>query len=776
MTLSVERAWNTWIGSVAGNMVHLPSGFALRVSIFDGDIGSLEDFRDALARRGSHIELGAHTMRGELVEFLLAHGNSHISVSFAKATPFLIVGHVDFKEVSEWNPHKWVNLEVGYSSEFPQPEHSGVLPAIEAGSRTVRLEPHDGSRDVPMISSRWRSQEFRVTTSVRPTSCDVYPSRADLEEDYEARGAGFVRPASNVPGTWAAFRFNLEGVHSFSFTAAQSADGTEAACQAVAAIDDVSSVIARERRQAELPSEAVRAVRDVVAWNTVWDPVVSSPYTCLTRNWLKNLDGRSIWLTDVSYNAFLAATAGEWELAHENLDEVLSGQQANGLVPGLMAGSTEWVDRTQFPVLSYITWRTHLITGNVAKLIDYYPALRRYQLWQYACRDGNRNGLLEHGSQLVGLALNAGTRWAAINESGMDNLPVFDDAVYDPTTQTLDFEEVGHNSFLVLGFEMLANMAMALGLTEDARHFSAERERVSRLVQTQLWDEDRRIFAGRLWSGKFATHLSPTSFYPLIAGIATEEQASILIKEHLLNPEEFWGEIVIPTTPRSDPVAADNAYWRGRVWPPLNFFVWDGLRRYGYWEEASELAARSWELFNTGWSSHRHAHENFQMSATDRCDWPNSDEFYSWGAMMPLMAALEMAEASPWHGVTLVPGARPAALRRPGEDLSLETDPSTSSLILRKGSSVVCSVTGPRRLTDISIEANRFALRAETDSATPRSPISIRIPSESLRRLIAVLVDGQTIDIGEISHNGIVSARNGERSTHFEVILSPRPL
>lgn len=771
MTLSVDRAWNTWSGSVPGNMIHLPSGFAARVSVFDGDFGSLEDFHDRLDRKGSHIELGNHMMNGELVEFVLCHSNLHVDVSFAKVTPFLIVGTVRFREVSRWNAHIWLNLEVGYSDDFPAPDENLTLGALDSGSRHVWAQPSDARGNAPMLASRWRSQEFRVTTSARPTRCDIYPSRSELEQDYEVRGAGFVRPPT-TRGRWAAFRYNVEGTHSFDFVIAQGPDGPKTAQSALEALGDAPAVVSRRRAEAELGSAPNRAVRDVVAWNTVWDPATASPYTCLTRNWLKGLGGRSIWLTDVMYNALLAAVAGDWQLADENLDEVLSGQQASGLVPGLVAGSTEWVDRTQFPVLSYIVWRTYLLTGNLTKLASHYPVLRRYQDWQYAERDGNGNGLLEHGSEPIGLALNAGSRWAAINESGMDNLPVFDDAVYDDNTHTLDFEEVGHNSFLVLGYEMLANIARALGRTDEASELSAEQRRLAQLVRDRLWDDERRVFAGRLWSGRFATHLSPTSFYPLVAGIASEEQARILVEEHLLNPDEFWGGSVIPTTPRNDPVARDNAYWRGRVWPPLNFFVWEGLRRYGYFELASELAERSWHLFDTGWSSRRHAHENFQMWETDNCDWPDSDGFYSWGAMMPLMASLEVADANPWYGVTLSAQAGAAVLARPGETLCLVPGEVPRSVKLVLNGLPVCTVIGCSLLSNVAVDKSSITFRCGLGSIPAPQSLRVVLEPERRSRLRALMVNGQSADIATLAGDDGATWPGSIAPTQLEMLFS----
>ena len=51
-----------------------------------------------------------------------------------------------------------------------------------------------------------------------------------------------------------------------------------------------------------------------------------------------------------------------------------------------------------------------------------------------------------------------------------------------------------------------------------------------------------------------------------------------MMEKHLLNPDEFWGEWVIPAIARDDPAFQDQNYWRGRIWGPMNYLVYLGLR------------------------------------------------------------------------------------------------------------------------------------------------------------------------------------------------------
>src|SRR6516225_9368081 len=82
----------------------------------------------------------------------------------------------------------------------------------------------------------------------------------------------------------------------------------------------------------------------------------------------------------------------------------------------------------------------------------------------------------------------------------------------------------------------------------------------------RLWSDSDGIYENRFWDGRFSKHLSPTNFYPMFAGIATQEQAERMVREHLLNPQEFWGTYVAPTIARNDPAFKDQFYWRGDIW------------------------------------------------------------------------------------------------------------------------------------------------------------------------------------------------------------------
>jgi glycogen debranching enzyme len=127
----------------------------------------------------------------------------------------------------------------------------------------------------------------------------------------------------------------------------------------------------------------------------------------------------------------------------------------------------------------------------------------------------------------------------------------------------------------------------------------------------------------------------------MLAKAATPQQADRMVKEHLLNPNEFWGDWVIPSIARSDPAFRDQEYWRGRVWGPMNYLIYLGLRNYDQPAARRQLAQKSLALFEKEWTANGHVHENYNAVTGAGDDVHSSDRFYHWGALLGLIADRE---------------------------------------------------------------------------------------------------------------------------------------
>ncbi|MSP83444.1 MAG: hypothetical protein EXQ94_11090 [Alphaproteobacteria bacterium] len=326
-----------------------------------------------------------------------------------------------------------------------------------------------------------------------------------LGEEYREHGY-FYLASRDAKGPVAALRYNLEEMPRHRFAVAV---GGIAAARAALAGEGPRGEPARHQGSG---AGGLDAIRDVVGWNTVWDPVNRRSYTSLSRNWVaQKFGGFGVWLDDVFYHGLMASLIDP-RVARDNVNAVLAGATPAGNLPCLLTGNDAWVDRSQPPIGAFVTWLLYLRTSDLSLLERAYPPLRANHEWWWRKRDGNKNGLLEYGTSPVGRGLYRGTKLAAKDESMMDNSPVHDEAKLVEATWTLDCEDVALNSLLALDGEMLGLMGRALG--EDMAAVAARTQRLKARIAAELWDSDRQVFANRLWSGRFVRSLAPTSFFP----------------------------------------------------------------------------------------------------------------------------------------------------------------------------------------------------------------------------------------------------------------------
>ena len=95
----------------------------------------------------------------------------------------------------------------------------------------------------------------------------------------------------------------------------------------------------------------------------------------------------------------------------------------------------------------------------------------------------------------------------------------------------------------------------------------------------------------------------------------------------------------MPSIARNDPAFKDQEYWRGRIWPPMNYLVWLGLENYRSTlakEAREDLARRSLRILMDEWRTKGHIHENYSGIDGENDPAPNSDRFYFWGGLLGL--------------------------------------------------------------------------------------------------------------------------------------------
>ncbi len=400
-------------------------------------------------------------------------------------------------------------------------------------------------------------------------------------------------------------------------------------------------------------------VRRALAWNIIWDAEKNRIICPVSRNWAYDWGGWVLFDWDTFFTALLASFFNK-DLAYKIAASILDEVTEEGFVPNYSSPSGKTIDRSQPPVGSYCILKLHKIHPNHEFLKEAYPKLKRWHTWWIKNRDCNKDGLLEWGTgrgKVVRAPAftdsSAGTLAAALFESGLDNSPMYDDVSLIECRndcKVMNLTDVGLNALYALDSWALSIISKEIGISSDSEVFEEEYEDLKRKMNNVLWCEELGIYLNKYWNGEFSRVLSPTLFYPLLAGIVPLEKARRMIKEHLLDEKEFWGEYVIPSVSRNHSSFEDQEYWRGRIWAPMNYLVAEGLRRYGFYDVSFSVSEKSLKLFLKEWREETHVHENYNATSGEGDDVISSEPVYTWGALLGYLPIQEIVDVEIWGG------------------------------------------------------------------------------------------------------------------------------
>jgi putative isomerase len=393
-------------------------------------------------------------------------------------------------------------------------------------------------------------------------------------------------------------------------------------------------------------AEAYTAVEAGIAWNLVYDPRFDRVVSTVGRLWNEEYGGYCLFGWDNFFLAYMASLFSR-DLAYANVLEHLRGATDEGFIPNDDRGNgSKSFDRSQPPVGAIMVREVYKKYPERWLLEATFDDLLAWNRWWMKRR--LNGGLLSYGSHEAEnpfLEPATQTKRTARYESGMDDSPMYEGVPFNKQTNTLELQDVGLTSLVIADSRALVEMAEVLGREAEAAEL---RERAATLSGNleQLWDEETGLYLNRRTdTGQLSHRLSPTLFYPLLAGVPDAERAQRMVADHLLNPEEFWGDWVVPSIARNDPAFEQQRYWKGAVWPPLNFLTYLSLRQAWFREEATELAAKSLALLLAEWQRQGYVSENYSaITGTGDDQRLSSDRFHSWGALLGIMAFVEAGE------------------------------------------------------------------------------------------------------------------------------------
>ncbi len=440
----------------------------------------------------------------------------------------------------------------------------------------------------------------------------------------------------------------------------------------------------RRPRSSGAAEGLVESVTDNLMWTVLLQPETGRLYAPAGRRWIfpkpgggaprdgapenkvreraPATDDWTVFGWDSFFNALALATASG-RLAWDALLAGVESRYPNGNVPNWRSRRGGTPDRSQPPVGSFAALKLHLTCPDEGALAAAWPGLLAWSDWWVAekggrpRREGLSPGLLAWGSdtalvpgdeQVPEWEAGASGHQRAAWESGQDDLPLWDGVEWDPQRGVLAMSAVDLCSYRALDLECLSRIARILGHSAAAERLEAERRRLIETMNRVLWSEGAGLYLDELPGDRHSPRVAASNFLPLIAGVPSARRARRMVGV-LRDPARFWGACVLPTISRDDPAFDDQQYWRGSIWPPMNYLVLQGLRRYGFDELASDLAWMGALMFLADRRRTGFCRENFDA----RSGRGRGRRFQSWGPLFALGAIEEFVDACPWRGLRI---------------------------------------------------------------------------------------------------------------------------
>ena len=583
----LAKGWNTWDTRSVLSHVLLPEGFGLHLQLKDSQSGDI--LKEALIGRGNygskeHVTPGPHAYDGSYTELEVEWRNIHVRVQSAsqKNELYLLI-------------------------------------------TPIRSVPGDSLIIVPQML--WdREGEISIDQNLMTGQSPLRTTRVYVNGDQ------WVTSPENV-------RISLGQVIAITSGTSKSLEDVENT------ISQAKASLEKGKSKFNKTPELFNAMQTVLAWDLIYEPTHDRVIAPVSRTWNVGWEGWILFDWDTYFAAYMFSLDNK-EHAYANAIAITKEITENGFIPNFGSARCTSEDRSQPPVGSFVVKEIYRKYQEKWFLLEVFDELLSWNCWWADSRDVGGymcwgSDPYEHGELPAWLERGIGTKKGAKWESGLDNSPMYDDAVFDTTLHRLMQADVGLMSFYILDCRNLSEIAVVLGKTEIAEELTERAETYAKKLET-LWNEEFGLYLNKdLITGEFSYRLSPTLFYPLLAKVPDHNQATRMIKEHFYNPEEFWGEYIMPSIARNDAAYKDNIYWRGRIWAPMNFLVYLGIRNYELPGAERDMVEKSKNLLLKSWIEERHVYENYNAETGRGDDAGMSDKFYHWGALLGFIGIMD---------------------------------------------------------------------------------------------------------------------------------------
>lgn len=295
-------------------------------------------------------------------------------------------------------------------------------------------------------------------------------------------------------------------------------------------------------------------------------------------------------------------------------------------------------EEATLPLIVWEAWLSYLWSGDREFLWEAYESGKRNADWWLRTRDRCGEGLCHYCNY----------SWeTARDDNGLPTWVVTGGAMYQ---EALDL-----NCYLLVQERTLSEMARELGLPDEAKRYAELAARRAKLMNAHMWHEADRCYYGigevvPCW----ANVRDISTFCPLWAKLAPEGRFETIVAL-LADPETFGTPYGPPTLAKNEPCFGPEKHWYGSNWVEMTMFVTQGLKNYGFYSLAADLARRNTKMVFDVLEREGHFREYFNSvegNGTDLIDyvWTGMPAHFIVGILLgiePKADCLEILPALP---------------------------------------------------------------------------------------------------------------------------------
>lgn len=345
------------------------------------------------------------------------------------------------------------------------------------------------------------------------------------------------------------------------------------------------------------------------------------------------------WFWDSSFHAIILSHL-DIDLAKNEIYSLLYAQQEDGFIPHIVYWDQHKYDFSlsnfgqrleskfafsplnsqliQPPLIAQAVEAIYNKDKDINFLHRVVPKLKSYYLWLAKKRDPDNDGLISI---------------IAPYESGLDQSPSYDKVLGVSgksqlfgalVGRTITFrnlmrnynlekifeadyfnvEDVLVNSIYIKNLQVLSKLLHEIDNEESARSFHHTYIKSKEALIKKCYSKKDNFFYDLAGSEeKISKVKTIKGLFPIILDLPKSIVRDV-VKNHLLNPEEFASVYPVPTVAMNEPsfspspviIKNEPVIWRGPTWINTNWFLYNGLRKHGFYKEAENIKNKSVQM------------------------------------------------------------------------------------------------------------------------------------------------------------------------------------